>query len=506
MLGNDIKTALKRDRLLVSADGIIAGITICLAILMRIIAIGRDSYWYDEAISTLVAKWPIGDILNNSLQDPHPPLYYIVLHYWLKIVPDIDVMARLLSMVWGLLLIPAIYFLALELLGNRKQALFATFLAAISPFNILYSQELRMYSLLVFLATMTVIAYQKARNNGKALWWFLYGLFMLLSVYTHLFALFLLVGIALHALFIQRDSHSCSRVLLIDFTILVLFTPWLRLLWIELAGNHNMNLSSLRPLSHENSFNPIKPLTTLAFLLFGMSDNVYISGVAYFLTISLVVFLFFDLVFWKKKAPGNVNLPLIMGLVSIGIPITIYYIKPFFLPERTMAVASPFILLLLAWGIRQKRSPIPYLVCATTALMFISSLHFLAGDSIKPPYRMAIEYILDNRSGEDLVLHTSDGSYLPALSYVDIQNHALLAGDPDLRKPEKVYQKFGGEIWTRDSVIQSTGRLWLVVALEHSLEWQIDQMQFFSDRFTQLDYANIGDIEIYLYDLSAATP
>ncbi|MCP4421593.1 MAG: hypothetical protein GY805_33695, partial [Chloroflexi bacterium] len=82
---------------------------IMLAGFLRLSSLGRESLWLDEAISYLTAQLPVSQILNNSVQSSHPPLYYLLLHFWLQLVPDGDTAVKILSALWNLLLIPATY-------------------------------------------------------------------------------------------------------------------------------------------------------------------------------------------------------------------------------------------------------------------------------------------------------------------------------------------------------------------------------------------------------------
>jgi hypothetical protein len=110
-----------------------------------------------------------------------------------------------------------------------------------------------------------------------------------------------------------------------------------------------------------------------------------------------------------------------------------------------------------------------------------------------------MDYVESNRQDGDVVLHTSDGSYLPALRYVDFGNHAVLAGDPDPRKPIPVYEALGGELWTRERALGTGNRLWLIVALEHSLDWQQEQASYFAEQYRLVDQQDFGGISVYLY-------
>ncbi|MCP4416553.1 MAG: hypothetical protein GY805_08020, partial [Chloroflexi bacterium] len=170
-------------------------------------SLGRESLWLDEAISYLTAQLPVSQIVNNSVQSSHPPLYYLLLHFWLQLVPDGDTAVKILSALWNLLLIPATYLFSQQLFGKRTVSLTAAALIAISPFHILYSHELRMYTQVMFLVVVATAVQWQARKNGSSGWWLVAGGCWLLAVYTHLFAFLALAGMGLHALLEIRKNR-----------------------------------------------------------------------------------------------------------------------------------------------------------------------------------------------------------------------------------------------------------------------------------------------------------
>jgi hypothetical protein len=126
---------------------------------------------------------------------------------------------------------------------------------------------------------------------------------------------------------------------------------------------------------------------------------------------------------------------------------------------------------------------------------------YLTGGRIKPSYRESMNLVARERIEGDVVLHTSDGSYLPALRYASFAGHALLAGDPDPRKPRAVYEQLG-QVWSLEQAEQAGERLWLVVALDHSVDWQIAQVERITEHHTLLERNNVDGVEILLYDLT----
>ena len=472
-----------------------------LTAVLRIPTLGRDSLWYDEAVSYLTASWPLPTILNNTVQSSHPPLYYSLLHYWFLLVPEGDVSGRVLGLLFNIFLIPAIYLLCCELFAQPRIGLVAAFLTAVSPFHILYSHELRMYTLLMLLTVLAVLFLLYARRTNAWYWWALFAITALFLEYTHLFSFFVLTAVALYTLYHHQQRPALWRTIIIGILLVLLFLPWINILLSESQAQ----IGSLRPLALNDRIiepNPIIPLTTLAFLIFGQAFSSWYIAVILFLTLAVLAIFLLDLRNAKRadEAQGLFLPLLIIGCV-IGIPIAIYAFRPFFLPERTMASASPFLFVLLAWSTTRRGSPLPYLVYAAMLTLLLGTFLYITGPPLKPPYRDAIQFVAQNQLPHDAILHTSDGSYLGGLSYVDLPHHAILAGDPDTRKPITVYEEMGGVVWTVEQATQSGQRLWLIVAIEHSEEWQREQVAYFEDNFTQIEAHDFGGIAVILYDL-----
>jgi len=61
--------------------------------------------WNDELFTVRAARLPIGAMLQMVRGDVHPPLYFLLAHYWIRITPAGESLAqlRLLSVVFALL-------------------------------------------------------------------------------------------------------------------------------------------------------------------------------------------------------------------------------------------------------------------------------------------------------------------------------------------------------------------------------------------------------------------
>jgi len=142
-------------------------IILILGTALRLININNYSLWYDELQSVAYARLPIPDIVQSVLQiDCHPPLYYIILHFFM-LISSSDVFLRLSSVVFGVLGIFSVFMLAEKICKNVKISLLATLLIAISPYHIWYSQEIRMYSIGFLFASLSFYITYRILNEKK---------------------------------------------------------------------------------------------------------------------------------------------------------------------------------------------------------------------------------------------------------------------------------------------------------------------------------------------------
>jgi uncharacterized membrane protein len=89
-------------------------------------------------------------------EDNHPPLYFVLAHLWMKLFPstgeyvDLSV-ARSLPALFGVISIPAIYFLGKVAFNSRLVGLLSAAMMAVSPYAIFLAQEARHYTLAILL-------------------------------------------------------------------------------------------------------------------------------------------------------------------------------------------------------------------------------------------------------------------------------------------------------------------------------------------------------------------
>jgi len=133
---------------------LVAGILL-LALGLRAYRLDGQSLWNDEGTSVALAARSLGQITQGAAADIHPPLYYYLLHFWQQAFGQSERAVRALSVLSGVLLVFVTYLLGRRLRGAAV-GLLAAFLAAVSTFQVYYSQEARMYLLAALLSALSV--------------------------------------------------------------------------------------------------------------------------------------------------------------------------------------------------------------------------------------------------------------------------------------------------------------------------------------------------------------
>src|SRR6266498_1327623 len=135
---------------------------------LRVLLLGTKGMWLDETFSVWIANHNVADMLQWIVRiDQHPPLYYFLLHYWIALKTDTPYDVRLFSALFGTSTIPIIYLTGKRISGDVVGLVAALFLA-LSPFNIYFAQETRMYTLLTFNAAVAIYALVILLTNPRS--------------------------------------------------------------------------------------------------------------------------------------------------------------------------------------------------------------------------------------------------------------------------------------------------------------------------------------------------
>ncbi len=203
---------------------------ILLGLVLRLVDIAESSIWHDEGFTMMLVRMPVAQIIARTARDVHPPLYYLLLHYWIGVFGASETAARSLSALFLLAAVPLSYALVRRLWTESAARLAALFVAA-GPFMIRYSQEARMYAMVAFLLLLATYLLLVALERNRWFLWALYGLVMAAAFYTHYYAIFMVV---VHWMYVATQTSRRHRRGLWDpwwylanGIMLAAFLPWL---------------------------------------------------------------------------------------------------------------------------------------------------------------------------------------------------------------------------------------------------------------------------------------
>jgi hypothetical protein len=140
------------------------------ALALRLFRLSADPLWLDELYGVQLGRLGFGAILGNSLVDPHPPLYYLLL--WLGSgfsTARSEWAYRWIAVLAGALTVPLVYRLARRVAGPGA-ALGAALVVLLSPVHVYYSQESRAYALTIGLAAFSAWVLLTDRLAPPARW------------------------------------------------------------------------------------------------------------------------------------------------------------------------------------------------------------------------------------------------------------------------------------------------------------------------------------------------
>lgn len=190
--------------------------------------------WLDEALSVNIASLPLGEIAGALRRDGHPPLYYWLLHGWIRVVGDSDVAVRALSGVFAVATLP-LGFIAGRRRGGPLLGLLTVVVLALNPFALRYANEARMYSMVMVLVLVGYLLVDDVVRRHAVTPARLTGLAVVsgASLLTHYWSIWLLgaLGVVLLVVWRRAPDDGVRRRAGITAAAVaagaLLFVPWI---------------------------------------------------------------------------------------------------------------------------------------------------------------------------------------------------------------------------------------------------------------------------------------
>jgi len=192
--------------------------------------------WYDEWLSWQWSQMnPVAMTIDTAQQGGHPPTYYAFLWAWtrLTMTQDLSVM-RLPSVFFGVLAVALTYRLARLWFDNTWLAFSAGLVIAGNTVLVYFMRELRMYTLMMLLVTLSWWAFERfveRKRNGLLL----YSLTLALMAYTYYFTGF--IALLQFGLVLVFYRERLPRLLLVYAIVVMVLLPWLPSLRMQIQND-----------------------------------------------------------------------------------------------------------------------------------------------------------------------------------------------------------------------------------------------------------------------------
>jgi mannosyltransferase len=334
----------------------------------------------DEVFSVRLASSPFADVISLSLADrPHPPLYNVLLHFWLLMFGTSEVAARTLSVLFsaGFLIVSLIL---LRRFVSRGIAAGVLLLLAVSPFFVYYGEQARPYALIALLTAVNLLAYFRLLQSGErkqnVIGW---ALTCALLVYAHYLGI---LTIALEIVFALLSLTAARwRIAVVGTAAALLITPW------AIAAMAHVLIARGDPLS-QISWMAAPNLTDFIWFYVGLFGSpAQVRWLAILLVLLALAFVV-RLVRCRQQLPTE---QLFLLVMAFGAPLLCWVIsiwgpKSVFAARQLMAPAISLVFVLALCLQATPRIAAAFLVAAL-AFWMIGAVPAAFPRNAKPPWR-----------------------------------------------------------------------------------------------------------------------
>lgn len=221
---------------------IVALITL-VALILRLIALfNYGDLWVDELWSFYFAnkQFPFGIMSGLYQEDIHVPFFFLLLNLWIKLFGVSESAMRTLPLIFSVATIPVFYCICKRLF-NCKVAYLATTFLAISSFHIYYAKDLKYYSLITLLVTLSIYYFIKLLNENDKKDTIKYIAFSVLSIWTFNVSIIFVFIQFIYGLFIlfKKNKSNLKSFLLGYLAILICSVYVIITLGIRMVAQSN---------------------------------------------------------------------------------------------------------------------------------------------------------------------------------------------------------------------------------------------------------------------------
>ena len=167
---------------------VVIGLVVLVGFFIRAASLDAQSLWRDEVDALRFSTAPWSEMVANFTRPGwNGPLYYLLLRGWIAPTGTSEYALRFFSLLFGVLCGPLMYVVGRRLFGPSV-GIISALLVTTSPYLVWYSQEVKMYTLVLALALLAVYSLRRAIEGDGWWWWATQIAATSLALYSHILA------------------------------------------------------------------------------------------------------------------------------------------------------------------------------------------------------------------------------------------------------------------------------------------------------------------------------
>lgn len=246
-----------------------------LNLVLKSLFLTEDEIGLDEPFTIYHAQFPPSVIIDHLKGYNNPPLFELLLHFWIKLFGISPLAVRTFPLIWACLCPVALFYFGRKHFSLRAGVV-SSLLLSFSNLLIFYSHDCRVYGLFLLLSIASMHFYlglpALARPNKRII--VLYILSSALLIYAHYFGIFVLFFQAIHALVFRRKELLRFGICVV--TILILYVPHIFVMLSRMKHNVSKGTWLGPPSGFESLYNMLWsfsnfPLITVCIIVLMVS-------------------------------------------------------------------------------------------------------------------------------------------------------------------------------------------------------------------------------------------
>jgi len=354
--------------------------------------VNSGGLWFDEIWSHYIAResFPFGILNKLYTEDVHAPLYFFALHFWMKLFSDSELSLRLLSILSGTLIIPFMYLIGKEL-ESKKTGFIMAVLACTNPLLIHYSSEVRLYSMLALLGTLSVLFLIKIEKNPNK--WNYTGFIASNLAIAYTFTLgfvFTLLQFFIYSVYLFFKKKNNLKIFVFAQAItMLLFLPYLPVLihhltpkpYIFINYFYDFNIYNLLSI-FQSWFTPyLQSLYFSKILIYKLSIKFFV-----FLILPFVIYIF--AIFAALSRNKMIRIIFLSGIMFFLLEMIASMLGKMLLLSRYTILMVPAIIATAGYGLAktkfQKSALLMLIIVLATNLSFLPHKNSYRDEGLRP--------------------------------------------------------------------------------------------------------------------------